>query len=93
MRIVLKKPLDRLIMKAYYSTKNERDKKCKTLDFDFFNLLQVALTLHGFTLHDPHFTRGLYFYPHEESHEGLRATVLQSQTYAKVSENLVSARF
>ena len=33
------------------------------------------------------------FYPHEESHEGLRATVLQSQTYAKVSENLVSARF
>ena len=39
MRIVLKKPLDRLIMKAYYSTKNERDKKCKTLDFDFFNLL------------------------------------------------------
>ena len=34
-----------------------------------------------------------FFYPHEESHEGLRATVLQSQTYAKVSENLVSARF
>ena len=24
------------------------------------------------------------FYPHEESHEGLGATVLQSQTYAKV---------
>ena len=23
--------------------------------------LQVALTLHGFTLHDPHFTQGLYF--------------------------------
>ena len=23
--------------------------------------LQVALTLHGFTLHDPHFTRGLCF--------------------------------
>ena len=21
--------------------------------------IQVALTLHGFTLHDPHFTRGL----------------------------------
>ena len=24
------------------------------------------------------------FYPHEESHEGLGATVLQFQTYAKV---------
>ena len=24
-------------------------------------VIQVALTLHGFTLHDPHFTRGLYF--------------------------------
>ena len=24
--------------------------------------VQVALTLHGFTLHDPHFTRGLYFF-------------------------------
>ena len=25
------------------------------------------------------------FYPHEESHEGLRATVLQSQTCSKVA--------
>ena len=25
-------------------------------------VIQVALTLHGFTLHDPHFTRGLYFF-------------------------------
>ena len=34
-----------------------------------------------------------YFYPHEESHEGLGATVLQFQTFVQVSENLVSARF
>ena len=47
MRIVLKKPLDRLIMKAYYSTKNERDKKCKTSDLDFFNLLLEIGTYAG----------------------------------------------
>ena len=33
------------------------------------------------------------FYPHEESHEGLGATVLRFQTSVQVSENLVSARF
>ena len=29
-------------------------------------------------------TINMYFYPHEESHEGLGAKVLQFQTYAKV---------
>ena len=41
----------------------EKDRLC---DGHFVNIrkskhIQVALTLHGFTLHDPHFTQGLCF--------------------------------
>ena len=44
--------------------------------------LQVALTLHGFTLHDPHFTRGLYFFQ-IDSHYVMHYTISSLYTVKK----------
>ena len=45
-------------------------------------VLQVALTLHGFTLHDPHFTRGLYFFQ-MDSHYVMHYTISSLYTVKK----------
>ena len=44
--------------------------------------IQVALTLHGFTLHDPHFTRGLYFCQ-MDSHYVMHYTISSLYTVKK----------
>ena len=44
--------------------------------------IQVALTLHSFTLHDPHFTRGLYFCQ-MDSHYVMHYTISSLYTVKK----------
>ena len=48
----------------------------------FLIMVQVALTLHGFTLHDPHFTRGLYFCQ-MDSHYVMHYTISSLYTVKK----------